>query len=130
MRTFKKIMFVILALLPLLSIIACCLQIQVVEEYVPLGTVSIVDNAYVVEPNTWSERLLVPLGIVNTAEEGLWRTTTEFMANLNTLAGIPTSLPMVLCFWYLMYMFVIFIADMVFSLITFVPRKVSEYLSL
>lgn len=130
MRTFKKIMFVILALLPLLSIIACCLQIQVVEEYVPLGTVSIVDNAYVVEPNTWSERLLVPLGIVNTAEEGLWRTTTEFMAKLNTYAGIPASLPMVLCFWYLMYMFVIFIADMVFSLITFVPRKVSEYLSL
>ena len=130
MRTFKKIMFVILALLPLLSVIVSCLQIQSVDEYVPLGTVSIIDNAYVIEPNTWAERLLVPLGIVNTAEEGLWRTTTEFMANLNTLAGIPVSLPMVLCFWYLMYMFFIFMANLIFDLITFVPRKCSEYLSL
>ena len=128
MRSFKKIVFIILALLPLIALIVNCLQMHSAEvvEYIPLGTVEVVDGVFVVEENTWSDRLLTDLGATQKFETGFWYATTNFISFLHVNAGIPCSLPLVLAFWYFMYMFFIILVECVIDLITWIPRKVHD----
>ena len=111
--------------MPIIAILPCIFQEGVVD-YVPLGTVEIVDNSYVIEPGSWSERILVPLGITNTTGEGLWPATTRLMAHLFVNVGIPSSMPMVLAFWYFIYMFFVVIADLLIDVITILPTYIKK----
>ena len=128
MRSFKKVVFIILALLPLLSLFVNCLQMHSVEsvEYIPLGTVDIIDGSYVIEENSWADRILTPLGITS-SDKGFWHATTSFVSILDNDVGIPCSFPIVLVAWYAMYEFIIMFIFLITDFLTLIPRLCKDF---
>lgn len=132
MKNFKKITFAVLALAPLLAVLAFVIGNvgnQGGVEYVPLGTVSIemVENGAIFSctPDSWADRVLTPL-IGENAVSGFYGAIGRLLVSVESQAGFPVSFPVVLAIFYAAYLFVLELLNALSDLLLFVPRKVSE----
>lgn len=129
MKTFKKIMFMILALLPILLVvygIGVGLFADASAGLIPMGVVDITDGVLVVEPNTWADYLLTPLQLENTGSEGIAPVMLQSLEFLKINAGLPINLPVVMVVFYYIYMLGILFFDLIYDLLTWVIRKIKE----
>lgn len=132
MKGFKKIAFLILALLPMLAVIVFAVgNIGNTEglEFLPLGAVSVetVENGviFACTPNSWAERLIVPL-IGSEPVVGFYGAIGRLLLTVESNAGFPISLPVVFAVFYMAYIFILELLSALCDLLLFVPRKVSE----
>lgn len=131
MRTSKKIIMTIVALLPVIALVAYVgtnIGTEAHNEYVPLGTVQIIDEnglKIVTEANTWSSRLLDPIFNQN-ALTGVFEALGRMLLFLQVNIGLPISLPVIGSAVLLLYLAWIELISALVDLITFVPRKCSE----
>lgn len=131
MKSFKKIMFIVLALLPILLVIygvGVGLFADTSAGFVPLGVVDITDGVLTVEPNTWADYLLTPLQLENTGSEGVAPVMLQSLEFLKDNMGLPINLPILMVVFYYIYMLGILFFDLVYDLLTWVIRKIKEYL--
>ena len=132
MKVFKKSIFFILAVLPILALVIFAVgnigNTQGIE-YMPLGTLTITDTAngviFTCTPDSWGERLIMPLTGEN-ASNGLLGALGRLCLFLEENAGIPVSVPVFMTILYAMYMFVVEMFDLIMGLLLFVPRKCAE----
>lgn len=125
----KKIVMTILALLPLLSLLAFVIGNIGTDagfSYIPMGSISVADGLFVYEPDTWTSRLLSPLDL--NSDGALMQTMRDLLINFNNSIGLPLCLPTVLAFWYLLYLFVLYLFDMLVSLLAWIPKKIGVIL--
>lgn len=127
MRQFRKIQYIILAIVPLVALLAFVLSnvgnTQGVE-YLPTGGFDIVDNVIVCEPNTWCDRICSPL----IGETGIWTAFAKLLATLNTTVGLPYSFPVLIGLCYALWGVYITLMQLLVDFITFVPRKCMDFL--
>lgn len=129
MKTFKKIMFIVLALLPILLIvygIGVGLFADTSAGLIPMGVVDVMDGVLVVEPNSWADYLLTPLQLENTGSEGIAPVMLQTLEFLKINAGLPINLPIVMVIFYYVYMLGILFFDLIYDLFTWVIRKTKE----
>lgn len=131
MKTFKKIIMVIVALLPVVALLAYVVSnvgTDALTEYVPMGTVEIVDDnglIIVTEADTWSSRLLDPIFNENTLT-GIFEAFARMLLYFQDNIGLPISLPVVGSVVLLLYLAWIELISALIDIVTFVPRKCSE----
>lgn len=131
MKTFKKIMFIVLALLPVLLVLYnACVGVfaDTSAGLVPLGSVDIVGGELIVESDTWADYLLTPLNLDNVGGSGLIPSVFNLVETLRNTAGIPINLPVIMAVFYFVYLFILFLLDILVDLLLFVPRKCLEVL--
>lgn len=131
MKTFKKIMFIVLALLPILLVvygIGVGLFADTSAGLIPMGVVDVTDGVLVVEPNSWADYLLTPLQLENTGSEGIAPVMLQTLEFLKINAGLPINLPIVMVIFYYVYMLGILFFDLIYDLLTWVIRKTKEVL--
>lgn len=139
MKIAKKIIWVILALLPMLPVLFTLIAHngnQTAEASMPMGTISISttgnNTAYIeIKSGTWAYMIMsafdpYPASINAT---GLLATIANFMKFLNTNCGIPISAPLFLGFWYMTYLAILEICSLLLDLIMFIPRKCMQLMN-
>lgn len=129
MKSFKKIMFFVLALLPILLVvygIGVGLFADTSAGLIPLGVVDVADGVLIVEPNSWADYLLTPLQLENTGSEGIAPVMLQSLEFLKINAGLPINLPIVMVVFYYIYMLGILFFDLIYDLLTWVIRKIKE----
>lgn len=130
MRTAKKVIWAIIALLPILSIVvymAGNIGNTGGVDVIPLGSVTItetVENARIlsVTPDSWGDYILTPLYGEN-ATGGLYGAMAGLCIFMNDYAGIPVSVPVCVAVFMLCYIVVIELLSLFLDFILFVPRK-------
>lgn len=131
MRTSKKIIMTIVALLPVIALVAyVCTNIgtDAINEYVPMGTVQLIDEnglKIVTEANTWASRLLDPIFNQN-ALTGVFEALGRMLLFLQDNIGLPISLPVIGSAVLLLYLAWIELISALVDLLTFVPRKCAD----
>lgn len=136
MRNAKKIVWVILALLPILPVIFTIIAHngnQTADTTMPMGTITIQssssNSAYLeIKPNTWAHMIFSSFDPYPNSinAKGLLCTTARFMLFLKDNCGIPVSAPLFIGFWYLSYLAILELCSILIDLIMFVPRKCLE----
>lgn len=132
MKGFKKIAFLVLALLPVLAVIVFAVgnagNTEGVE-FLPLGTVSVeaVENGviFACTPDSWAERLIIPL-VGSEPVDGFYGAVGRLLLTVESSAGFPVNLPVIFAVFYMAYIFIIELLSALCDLLLFVPRKVSE----
>lgn len=130
MRTAKKIIWAIIAILPVLSIVVYTTgNIGNTEGVgmIPMGSVSITETAegdriLSVEADTWGDCILTPLYGEN-AVTGLYGAVAGLCLFMSDYAGIPVSVPVCTAVFMLCYLAVIELLSLFLDFIMFVPRK-------
>lgn len=132
MRIAKKIIFIVLALLPVASLVVFCLCNVGVEtgvSYVPLGTLEFVEASQgltiATTPNTITSWVIDPI-FNEKPLTGVFEVVADLLMYLEANIGLPVCLPTFAAFVYILYLAFIGLVDMIVSLITFVPRKCGE----
>lgn len=132
MRIAKKIIFIVLALLPIASLVVFCLcnvGAETSASYVPLGTLEFTDGAQgltiVTTPNSITSWVIDPI-FNEKPLTGVFKAVAGLLMYLETNIGLPVCLPTFATFVYILYLSFIGLVDMIVSLITFVPRKCGE----
>lgn len=124
MRNTKKIVMSVIALLPILPLLVFVVANiggDTGIDFLEMGSISVIDGSFVYDAGTWTERILGDLDV--NASGTLMQTMRDMLINLNTSIGLPLCLPIVLGFWYLLYLFVIYLFDMIVSVLSWIPRK-------
>lgn len=132
MKGFKKVAFVVLALLPVMAVIVFAVgNVGNTEgvEFLPLGTVTVesVENGVIIActPDSWAERLIVPL-VGSEPVGGFYGAVGRLLLTIERNAGFPISLPVIFAVFYMAYIFILELLGALCDLLLFVPRKVSE----
>lgn len=133
MKNAKKIIWIILALLPILPVVFTLIAHngnQSAEASMPMGTISIQatgnNTAYIeIKSGTWAYMIMSAFDPYPASinAKGLLATIARFMLFLNNNCGIPISAPLFLGFWYLTYLAILEICSLILDIIMFVPRK-------
>lgn len=133
MKTAKKLIWVFIAILPILPILFMLvshLGNNVADVNLPMGEISISkgDGSYYLyyNDNTWSSLMFSAFSKSGFIRPGLFAAITGLCYNLNLYAGIPLSAPFIFGMWYLCYIAIIEILSFAVDFILFVPRKCSE----
>lgn len=133
MRIAKKIIFIILALLPILPIVVFTvgnIGADIGFEYVPMGTLSLVDTpqglTIVTTPDSFASWIIDPI-FNQSALTGVFEAVGRILLYFEANIGLPVCLPTFGAFLYVFYLAFIGLVDMLISLITFVPRKCGEF---
>lgn len=133
MRIAKKIIFVVLALLPILPILVYCVGNVGADtgiEYISMGTLSFVDTSQgltiVTTPDSLAAWMIDPI-FNQTALTGVFEAVARMLLYFEANIGLPVCLPTFGAFLYVLYLAFIGLVDMLISLITFVPRKCGEF---
>lgn len=132
MKIAKKCIWLAIALLPLLSVVAYMagnIGNTAGVEVIPMGTVKVQEvqeGAWVVtDPDTWGEYIITPLygdGLVG----GLYGAVARLAKGLTTVAGIPLSVPFMASMFMLCHIAMVELFSMLIDFILFVPRKCME----
>lgn len=132
MKQFKKIMFVVLALAPILGVLAYCLCNvggDVEQTFVSQGSVTITDTAngvtFACTADSWADRVIMPM-VGNEPVEGFFGAVGRLLIFLEDNVGIPISFPVVLSAVYMAYLFMVEFLFLIMDFILFVPRKCKE----
>lgn len=132
MRTAKKIVFIVIALLPFVTIIASVASTignDTQAAYVPMGTITFTETAegveWATEPETWCDRLMTPL-LGENPLTGFYGALARLALYMQTNAGITVSFPLFGSIIYLAYLAWVAMAEMLVDFVTFVPRKCAE----
>lgn len=133
MKTAKKVIWLVIALLPFLSVLAYMagnIGNTTGVGVIPLGEVSVTETAegariLSVTPESWGDYILTPLYGSNPVAGffGAVAGLAEFVA-IN--AGVPLSVPFLASLFALCYLAVIELLSMVVDFLLFVPRKCME----
>lgn len=130
MRIFRKILFVVLAIAPIMPVILYGAgNIGNTEGLPPIewGAVTVVDGSFVAEPNTLSDIIITPL-IGSSVSSGYMGAVAKLCQVLNNSAGLPISAPVVLSVALMGYAFIVELLDLLLTLLFFIPRKCKEVL--
>lgn len=132
MRIAKKIVFIVLAFLPIASLVVFCLCNVGAENgvtNVPLGTLEFVEASQgltvVTTPNSITSWVIDPI-FNEKPLMGVFEAVAGLLMYLEANIGLPVCLPTFATFVYILYLAFIGLVDMIVSLITFVPRKCGE----
>lgn len=133
MKIAKKFVWLAIAILPLISVVAYMagnIGNSAGVDMIPMGTVSVTGNAVegrklAVEADTWGDYILTPLYGEN-AVGGLFGAVAGLAEYLAVNAGIPLSVPFLASLFMLCYLAVIELLSMVVDFLLFVPRKCLE----
>lgn len=131
MRITKKIIMAVVALLPVVALLAYVVSnvgAEALTEYVPMGTVQIIDEnglKIVTEANSWASRLLDPV-FGETALKGVFEAFGRMLLYMQDNIGLPISLPVVGSVVLMLYLAWIELISALVDLITYVPRKCAE----
>lgn len=132
MKSAKKIVWCVIALLPLLvclSYFAVHIGNDVAGEIIEMGKLTIYpgDGLWYIEttPGTWADILIKPL-TGNHVDKGLIHSLCSLCKFLETNAGIPVSVPSFFAVLYLVYIVFLELINIVLDFILFVPRKCAE----
>lgn len=130
MRTAKKFVWAVIALLPVLSIMVYMAgNIGNAEGIgmIPMGEVSITETAenariLAITPDSWGDYILTPL-YGEKPVTGLYGAVAGLCLFMSDYAGIPVSVPVCTAVFMLCYLAVIELLALFLDLIMFVPRK-------
>lgn len=130
MRLFRKVCFVLLALVAFLPAISVMLPEIVGNEgaVIELGSIDVSgsDGEYVLtcEADTWADYLVAPLFSAG-SNAGV---SGAFIGVLATMqdAGVPLSTPVVLAVGLALFMIVVELVELLVSLFMWVPRRVTQ----
>lgn len=133
MKTAKKVVWLVVALLPFLSVLAYMagnIGNTAGVGVIPLGEVSVTETAegariLSVTPDSWGEYILTPLYGEN-AVAGFFGAVAGLAEFVAVNAGIPLSVPFLTSMFALCYLAVIELLSMVVDFLLFVPRKCME----
>lgn len=132
MNTFKKILFITLALLPIMSLCIYAVANMGNTEgvpFMPMGSVDFIEQegtiAVQTAPNTLSGEILSPF-FPNGQAEGIFGTFARLLLQLENSIGLPINAATVLTVVYALYIAFVQLVFSLVELITFIPRKCSE----
>lgn len=131
MRITKKIILIITALLPIIAILAFIISnigSDTSIDYIPLGTINIIDNNGIfisTEDNTWAHYFLNPI-FGSDPLTGIFETFAKLLLFLESNIGLPICFPIIGSIVLLLYIAWIELISALIDLITFIPRKCSE----
>lgn len=130
MRTCKKIIFIILALIPVVAVLGVLLSSISNESFsMAVGSVEFIHEADGLRlsctPSTWASLVLDPVFGQNAAT-GFFESFFGFYETLNETVGLPINLYTVAAGLMLLYYFFIFFMSWIVDFLTFVPRKCLE----
>lgn len=134
MKNAKKIIWIILALLPILPVLFMFISHignDTAGTNLPSGTISLLPTTngsiYItIQNNSWASLLLSPYTGGKTDYQintGFFANVARFMHFLNTNLGIPINAPMFVGFWYLCYLAIMELLSILVDFIMFIPRK-------
>ena len=130
MRLFRKVCFVLLALVAFLPAISVMLPEIVGNEgaVIELGNIEVTgsEGVYTLtcDEGTWADYLVAPLfsDDSNTGVSGAFLGVLSAMRD----AGIPLSTPVVLAVGLALFMIVVELVDLLMSLFMWIPRRVTQ----
>lgn len=131
MKSYRKVLFVVLALLPLFPLLLYAVVNFAYGDlrYVELGSVAFTETQdgliLVCEADTWADRLLMPL-FGSEPLTGVFEALGRLCNWLALNAGVPVSVPLVFAVYYFVTEFILWVLEWIFDLISFVPRKCLE----
>lgn len=131
MKLYRKVLFFILAFLPLVPLVVFTFMNFAMydEQFIGLGSAVFSDTAdgliLVCEPNTWADRLLSPL-FGSEPLTGVFGALGRLCNWLSVNAGVPTNVPLIFAVYYFVTEFILWVLSFLFDLICFVPRKCLE----
>ncbi len=131
MRTCKKIIFIVIALLPVICVAGQLLGAITNENFsMNVGSVEFTSASdgfiLTTTPDSWASLILDPVFSQNAAT-GFFESFFGFYQTLNTSIGLPINLYTVASGLLILYYFWVFFISWIVDFLTFVPRKCLEF---
>lgn len=128
MRKFRQILFIVLALLPVVPLLLYAFgNIGNVNgvDFSSFGVIDVLDDGLYSLPDNFWGTYLSDLGVNN---EGAFFAVNRGFVNLLDSVGLPVSVPSVMACYIFAYEFLIYLLDLLVSVLTWVIRKVGAIL--
>lgn len=133
MKIAKKFVWLAIALLPLLSVVAYMvgnIGNTAGVAVIPMGEVTVTETntgarELTVTPDSWGDYIITPLYGEN-AVEGLYGAVAGLAEYMAINAGVPLSVPFMASLFMLCYLAVVELLSMIVDFLLFVPRKCVE----
>lgn len=133
MKIAKKFVWLAIALLPLLSVVAYMvgnIGNTAGVSVIPMGEITVTETPegareLAVTPDSWGDYIITPLYGEN-AVGGLYGAVAGLAEYLAVNAGIPLSVPVLASLFMICYLAIIELLSMVVDFLLFVPRKCVE----
>lgn len=128
MRKLRQILFIVLALLPVVPLLLYAFgnigNAQGVD-LTSFGSIAVLDNGFYSLPDNFWGSYLADLGVNN---DGTFSNVMRGFCSTMSNVGLPVTVPSVLACYIFAYEFFLYLLDLVVSLLTWVIRKVGAIL--